>query len=133
MRPEISGSTKLYDAVDKVVDRLEQIQGRKAIVLFTDGVDTSSHRANFQDTIVKVEESGAIVYPIKYDTKDDVQRRAYGQSTNPWPWPNPSPSPQGRRRSPFSPIAGQPSTKCATYAMALPAMAGPRAFIRRHK
>jgi Ca-activated chloride channel homolog len=108
----ISGSTKLYDAVDKVVDRLEQIQGRKAIVLFTDGVDTSSHQANFQDTIVKVEESGAIVYPIKYDTKDDVQRRgAYGQTTNPWPWPNPSPSPQGRRRSPFSPFAGQLSPK----------------------
>jgi len=62
------GSTKLYEAVDKVVDRLEPIQGRKAIVLFTDGVDTASRRANFQNTIEKVEESGAIVYPIKYDT-----------------------------------------------------------------
>ena len=36
------GSTKLYEAVDKVVDRLEPIQGRKAIVRFTDGVDTAS-------------------------------------------------------------------------------------------
>ena len=43
------GSTKLYEAVDKVVDRLEPIQGRKAIVLFTDGVDTSSRRANFHE------------------------------------------------------------------------------------
>src|SRR6266542_3413236 len=102
------GSTKLYEAVDKVVDRLEPIQGRKAIVLFTDGVDTASRRANFQNTIVKVEESGAIVYPIKYDTEGDQQGGGvYGPTTNPWPWPNPSPSPPGRRRWPFSPFEGQ--------------------------
>jgi VWFA-related protein len=106
----IGGSTKLYEAVDKVVDRLAQIEGRKAIVLFTDGVDTASRRANFQNTIVKVEESGAIVYPIKYNTEDDQQRGGvYGPTTSPWPWPNPSPSPPGRRRWPFSPFSGQPS------------------------
>jgi Mg-chelatase subunit ChlD len=48
------GSTKLYEAVDKVVDRLADIEGRKAIVLFTDGVDTTSRRANFQNTLDKV-------------------------------------------------------------------------------
>ena len=69
----IGGSTKLYEAVDKVVDRLAEIEGRKAIVLFTDGVDTASRRANYQNTIDKVEESGAIVYPIKYDTENDQQ------------------------------------------------------------
>jgi len=107
----ISGSTKLYEAVDKVVDRLETIQGRKAVVLFTDGVDTASRRANYRNTIEKVEESGAIVYPIKYDTEGDQQGgRVYGPNTNSWPWPNPSPS-SGRRRWPFSPLAGRPSTK----------------------
>jgi VWFA-related protein len=103
----IGGSTKLYEAVDKVVDRLEPIQGRKAIVLFTDGVDTSSRRANYRNTVEKVEESGAIVYPIKYDTEGDQQGGGvYTPTTNPWPWPNPSPSP-GRRRWPFSPLAGR--------------------------
>ena len=106
----ISGSTKLYEAVDKVVDRLETIQGRKAIVLFTDGVDTASRRANYRNTVEKVEESGAIVYPIKYDTEGDQQGGSYGPTTNSWPWPNPSP-PSGRRRWPFSPLAGQLSTK----------------------
>ncbi|MGE0128393.1 MAG: VWA domain-containing protein [Blastocatellales bacterium] len=97
------GSTKLYEAVDKVVDRLEQIQGRKAIVLFTDGVDTSSRRANYQNTIEKVEESGALVYPIKYDTEDFQQGGVInGPNNNPWPWPTPSPSPRGRRRWPFN-------------------------------
>src|SRR5262249_21657250 len=97
------GSTKLYEAVDKVVDRLEPIQGRKAIVLFTDGVDTSSRRASFQNTIEKVEESGALVYPIKYDTENDVPHGGvYGPNTQPWPWPQPSPG--GRRRWPFNPF-----------------------------
>src|SRR5262245_59853040 len=104
----VSGSTKLYEAVDKVVDRLEQIQGRKAIVLFTDGVDTASRRANYRNTVEKVEESGAIVYPIKYDTENDQQRGGvYGPTTNPGPWPNPSPPPPGRRRWPFNPFTGQ--------------------------
>src|SRR5499426_3105740 len=94
------GSTKLYEAVDKVVDRLETIEGRKAIVLFTDGVDTSSRRANFLNTIVKVEESGALVYPIKYDTEDQQNGGGIqGPPSNPWPWPDPSP--RGRRRWPF--------------------------------
>ena len=105
------GSTKLYEAVDKVVDRLETIQGRKAIVLFTDGVDTASRRANYRNTVEKVEESGAIVYPIKYDTENGQQGGGvYVPTTNPWPWPNPSPPP-GRRRWPFSPLAGRLSPK----------------------
>jgi VWFA-related protein len=98
------GSTKLYEAVDQVVDRLEQIQGRKAIVLFTDGVDTSSRRANYRNTVEKVEESGALVYPIRYDTEMDNSQGTFGgrRGTPPIvtpPWP--SPSPQGRRRWPL--------------------------------
>lgn len=95
------GSTKLYEAVDKVVDRLAQIEGRKAIVLFTDGVDTASRRANYQNTIEKVEESGALVYPIRYDTEDD-QHGSSVPNTRPNPWPWPTPHPPNRRRWPFN-------------------------------
>src|SRR5262245_32512599 len=105
----IGGSTKLYEAINKVVDRLEPIQGRKAIVLFTDGVDTASRGANFLNTIVKVEESRALVYPVKYDTEGDQRSGVYGPTTNPWPLPNPSPQPPGRRRWPFIPFAERPS------------------------
>ena len=96
------GSTKLYEAVDKVVDRLAQIEGRKAIVLFTDGVNTASRRANYQNTIDKVEESGALVYPIKYDTEND-QQGSSSPSASPWPWP--TPHPPNRRRWPFDNLA----------------------------
>ena len=98
----IGGSTKLYEAVDKVVDRLAQVEGRKAIVLFTDGVDTASRRANYQNTIDKVEESGVLVYPIKYDTEND-QQGSPAPSSGPWPWP--TPHPPNRRRWPFNHLA----------------------------
>ena len=67
----VGDSTRLYDAVDLVVkERLSKIKGRKAIVLFTDGVDTGSYLATYQTTIRQAEELDALIYPIKYDTTD---------------------------------------------------------------
>jgi len=64
-------STRLYDAVHLTIrDRLNKIRGRKAIVLFTDGVDTSSQQASYQSTLREVEELDALIYPIQYDTTD---------------------------------------------------------------
>src|SRR5712692_2894690 len=64
-------STRLYDAVDLTIrERLNKIKGRKAIVLFTDGVDTSSQQASYQSTLRQVEELDALIYPIQYDTSD---------------------------------------------------------------
>jgi len=64
-------STRLYDAVDLVIrERLNKIKGRKAIVLFTDGVDTSSYLATYESTLHEVEELDALIYPIQYDTSD---------------------------------------------------------------
>src|ERR1700694_2361379 len=43
---EPGSGTRLYDAVDQVINQqFNRIEGRKAIVLFTDGVDTTSNRA----------------------------------------------------------------------------------------
>ncbi|HEX8127880.1 MAG TPA: VWA domain-containing protein [Pyrinomonadaceae bacterium] len=61
--------TKLYDAVDFVINqRFNRIDGRKAILLFTDGVDTSSRRASYQTNARDVEELDALIYPVQYDT-----------------------------------------------------------------
>ncbi|HEX8459247.1 MAG TPA: VWA domain-containing protein [Pyrinomonadaceae bacterium] len=63
--------TKLYDAVDFVInERFNRIDGRKAILLFTDGVDTSSRRASYETNANDVEELDALVYPVQYDTYD---------------------------------------------------------------
>ena len=64
-------ATRLYDAVDLTIkERLNKIKGRKAIVLFTDGVDTASQQATYNSTLGEVEELDALIYPIQYDTTD---------------------------------------------------------------
>src|SRR6185503_11727346 len=61
--------TRLYDAVDLVINQyLNRIEGRKAVVLFTDGVDTSSKRATFQSNVRDAEELDALIYPVQFDT-----------------------------------------------------------------
>jgi len=73
LQTEFGDGTSLYEAVDFVIQRqLQQIQGRKAVVVFTDGVDTTSRRANYQTTIQNVEEAEALIYPIRYDTQNDM-------------------------------------------------------------
>ncbi len=67
---DFGDGTSLYEAVDNALNRqLAKIQGRKAVVIFTDGVDTTSRRANYQSTIEDVEEAEALVYPIRYNTQ----------------------------------------------------------------
>ena len=61
--------TKLYDALDYIMNvQFHRIQGRKAIVLFTDGVDTTSKRANYESTMQDAEELDALIYPVQYNT-----------------------------------------------------------------
>lgn len=88
-------STRLYDAVNLVInERLNKIQGRKAIVLFTDGVDTSSYLATYQSTLREAEELDALIYPIQYDTTDYMRAMQNSggtvtvvTTTQNWPFP----------------------------------------------
>ncbi len=90
LRARTGDGTKLYDAVDLVINqRLNRVSGRKAVVLFTDGVDTTSRRASYASNVRDAEEVDALIYPVQYDTYSDVNS---GGST----WP-------GTRRVPTSP------------------------------
>jgi VWFA-related protein len=76
-------STRLYDAVHLAInERLNRIPGRKAMVLFTDGVDTSSFSANYQSTLHEAEELDALIYPVKYDTTDYMRAFQNGGNGN---------------------------------------------------
>ncbi|HWN10201.1 MAG TPA: VWA domain-containing protein [Pyrinomonadaceae bacterium] len=68
-RTHPGGGTRLYDAVDLVINQhLNRVSGRKAVVLFTDGVDTTSKRASFDSNLRDAEELDALIYPVQYDT-----------------------------------------------------------------
>lgn len=61
------GGTRLYDAVEFTLrQKLAKVGGRKAVVILTDGVDTTSRRASYQSTLRLAEESDALVYPVSY-------------------------------------------------------------------
>ena len=72
LQTRIGSGTKLYEAVDQVINRLNRIEGRKAIVLFTDGVDTTSRHATYESTVREAEELDALIYPVEYDTYSDM-------------------------------------------------------------
>jgi Ca-activated chloride channel homolog len=70
---ESGNGTRLYDAVDQVInEQFNRIEGRKAIVLFTDGVDTTSKHASYESTVRDAEELDALIYPVEYDTQTDM-------------------------------------------------------------
>jgi Ca-activated chloride channel homolog len=70
-KAQFGSGTSLYDAVDYVTSLdLVNALGRKAVVLFTDGVDTTSRRANLQSSVASVEEVDALFYPIRYNTQN---------------------------------------------------------------
>jgi VWFA-related protein len=78
-RTRTGGGTRLYDAVDVVIKQhLKNISGRKAMVLFTDGVDTTSHRATYDSTLREAEAQDALIYPVAYDTGGRLGRGGQG-------------------------------------------------------
>ena len=72
--------TKVYDAVELAMNNLRKIRGRKAIVLFSDGMDWYSDKATFQSTVRFLDEEGVVIYPIRYDTRATTEQLAREQS-----------------------------------------------------
>ncbi len=105
IRSTSTGSgTSVYDAVYEVVDRLRQIDGRKALILFSDGEDTTSNRASYDESIDVVTESDVLVYGLRYPgTGTNVRVNPWPRSPIPQiPFPIPFPWPWPRRRGHFT-------------------------------
>jgi Ca-activated chloride channel homolog len=106
-RTDIGSGTSVYDAVyDTVQRKLRNIEGRKALILFSDGEDTTSSRASYDDAVNLVTESDVLVYGLRYPGNGGHA----GGRGNPWPrspipgvrLPFPFPFPMPRRRGPFN-------------------------------
>ncbi|MCM3904336.1 MAG: VWA domain-containing protein [Pyrinomonadaceae bacterium] len=78
-RTKNGGGTRLYDAVEMALkQKLRLISGRKAVVLFTDGVDTTSRDADYSSTIRDAVESDGAVYSVAYNTANSLPINAGG-------------------------------------------------------
>jgi VWFA-related protein len=72
---KIASGTALYDTLRMLLrDKLATISGRRAVVLLSDGVDTSSKEVTPRAVEKQFGGEDVIVYPIVYDTFDDVQK-----------------------------------------------------------
>ncbi|HKV41562.1 MAG TPA: VWA domain-containing protein [Blastocatellia bacterium] len=69
--------TQVYEAVYTAVwEKLHPMRGRKAVIVFTDGIDTASSEISQDDTLDAVSDSeDVLVYPIRYSTRGDVESR----------------------------------------------------------
>ncbi|MET0648096.1 MAG: VWA domain-containing protein [Pyrinomonadaceae bacterium] len=72
--------TRLYDAFDQAYRALRRLKGRKAVIMLTDGVDFQSDRRTYEDNRRAVEESDVIVYPVRFDTREETERLARAQA-----------------------------------------------------
>jgi Ca-activated chloride channel homolog len=64
--------TCVYDAIDQTIkDRLLKVDGRKAIVVLSDGVDTGSKRATYDSVLELITRTGIVTYTIRYETRND--------------------------------------------------------------
>lgn len=71
---EFGDGTSIYEAVDYAVDNLlNGISGRKAIVILSDGVDTSSKISTYYKTIKRAERLDTLIYSVRYNTFADNQ------------------------------------------------------------
>jgi VWFA-related protein len=73
---QFGNPTRLWDAIDASIDRLEGIEGRKIVLAFTDGDDTASERDR-GDVLDKAREQEVMIYAIglSSDYFDGISRR----------------------------------------------------------
>lgn len=82
-RVRTGGGTALYDTVETLVNSyLKQIGGRKAVVILTDGIDTSSVRATFDSTSRLAAEQYALIYPIQFNTDSMLDKKVAATDSN---------------------------------------------------
>jgi Ca-activated chloride channel homolog len=60
--------TRLYDAIDQSIDMVEKVQGRKVVLVFTDGDDTSS-KVGFGRVLDRAREREVMVYAIGLESE----------------------------------------------------------------
>jgi Ca-activated chloride channel family protein len=80
------GNTRVYDAINSVLaERLARIEGRTALVLFTDGVDNDSHTATFESALQQAARAETLIYPVQFSTYDYIKARSPSSKFQPPP------------------------------------------------
>ena len=65
---QFGNPTRLYDAIDASIDMLDGVEGRKIVVIFTDGDDTASRRGQ-GDVLDKARDKEVMIYAIGLESE----------------------------------------------------------------
>ena len=65
---QFGNPTRLYDAIDASIDMLDDVSGRKIVVVFTDGDDTASRRG-MSDVLQKARLKEVMIYAIGLESE----------------------------------------------------------------
>lgn len=71
----------LYEAVARALEELKSVEGRRAVVLFSDGVDMRSIEASLEGTTKTAEQLGAVIYVVRFDTRWWIEAEARRQES----------------------------------------------------
>jgi VWFA-related protein len=75
-----SGFGKLfYEAVTRALEQLKDVEGRRAVILFSDGIDMRSIDASSESATRMAEEMGAVIYAVRFETRWWVETEARRQ------------------------------------------------------
>lgn len=69
----------LYEAVARALEQLRNLEGRRAVILFSDGVDMRSIEASSEGTTRLAEEISAVIYVVRFDTRWWIEAAARRQ------------------------------------------------------
>ena len=71
------GASRVYDALNVVLTKhLAKIEGRTALLLFTDGVDNDSRDTTFEKTLQQAARTDTLIYPVQFSTYDYMKARS---------------------------------------------------------
>ena len=65
---QFGNPTRLYDAIEASVDILKDVEGRRIVLVFTDGDDTASKR-DMGDVLLKARETETMIYAIGLESE----------------------------------------------------------------
>ena len=99
-------STRLYDSVFLGMEEIRSRPYRKVMVVFSDGIDTTSRESTRGETIEVAKELGTTLYSIQFDTRDQMLRPRQGPMGTPSTVPGRSPGPLGFPTPVPGPIPG---------------------------
>ena len=68
---QFGNPTRLYDAIDASIDMLKNVEGRKIVLVFTDGDDTAS-RKGMGDVLDRAKSSETMIYAIGLESEFPV-------------------------------------------------------------